>query len=388
MKQGNSTSTIFHADLDAFYVEVERQYDHSLLGKPVIVGGMGPRGVVATASYEAREFGVHSAQPTTIARKLCPQACFLPGNHSLYSEVSKQFMNILRQYSPTVLSVSIDEAYLDMSGTKEIYGPPVGAAETIRQNIRDSIGLPVSIGIGPNKLVAKVCTEYAKPDGIFQIEQIGAERFFAPQPVRNLPGIGPKAEKALNNLKIFTLGEVAMAPDGLLRRALGPNRAGHIKSRAKGIDNTPLQEPRRAKSMSAETTFDEDISSQSEMEVALKKLIERVGTRLRKSGNVARGVSVKLRFRDFATITRQHTLTTPSDGDQTIYQTAQALLLTAMRERNESIRLIGISVTGLDQRATQLSLLDSHSKTDSDTSLALDAIRERFGFESISRGTQ
>ena len=388
MKQGNSRSTIFHADLDAFYVEVERQYDHSLLGKPVIVGGIGPRGVVATASYEAREFGVHSAQPTTIARKLCPQGCFLPGNHSLYSEVSKQFMNILRRYSPTVLSVSIDEAYLDMSGTKEIYGPPIRAAETIRQNILDSIGLPVSIGIGPNKLVAKVCTEYAKPDGIFQIEQIGAERFFAPQPVRNLPGIGPKAEKALNNLKIFTLGEVAMAPDGLLRRALGPNRANHIKSRAKGIDNTPLQEPRRAKSMSAETTFDADISSQSEMEVALKKLIERVGTRLRKSGNVARGVSIKLRFRDFATITRQHTLTTPSDGDQTIYQTAQALLLTAMRERNESIRLIGISVTGLDQRATQLSLLDSHSKTDSDTSLALDAIRERFGFESISRGTQ
>ena len=388
MKQGNSTSTIFHADLDAFYVEVERQYDHSLLGKPVIVGGMGPRGVVATASYEAREFGVHSAQPTTIARKLCPQGYFLPGNHSLYSEVSKKFMHILRRYSPTVLSVSIDEAYLDMSGTKEIYGPPIVAAETIRQKIRDSIGLPVSIGIGPNKLVAKVCTEYAKPDGIFQIEQIGAERFFAPQPVRNLPGIGPKAEKALNNLKIFTLGELAMAPDGLLRRALGPNRAGHIKSRAKGIDNTPLQEPGRAKSMSAETTFDEDISSQSEMEVALKKLIERVGTRLRKSGNVARGVSIKLRFRDFATITRQHTLTTPSDGDQTIYQTAQALLLTAMRERNESIRLIGISVTGLDQRATQLSLLDSHSKTDSDTSLALDAIRERFGFESISRGTQ
>ena len=388
MKQGNSRSTIFHADLDAFYVEVERQYDHSLLGKPVIVGGMGPRGVVATASYEAREFGVHSAQPTTIARKLCPQGYFLPGNHSLYSEVSKKFMHILRRYSPTVLSVSIDEAYLDMSGTKEIYGPPLGAAETIRQNIRDSIGLPVSIGIGPNKLVAKVCTEYAKPDGIFQIEQIGAERFFAPQPVRNLPGIGPKAEKALNNLKIFTLGEVAMAPDGLLRRALGPNRAGHIKSRAKGIDNTPLQEPSRAKSMSAETTFDEDISSQSEMEVALKKLIDRVGTRLRKSGQVARGVSIKLRYRDFATITRQHTLTTPSDGDQTIYQTAQALLLTAMRERNESIRLIGISVTGLDQRATQLSLLDSHSKTDSDTSLALDAIRERFGFESISRGTQ
>ena len=388
MKQGNSTSTIFHADLDAFYVEVERQYDHSLLGKPVIVGGMGPRGVVATASYEAREFGVHSAQPTTIARKLCPQGYFLPGNHSLYSEVSKKFMHILRRYSPTVLSASIDEAYLDMSGTKEIYGPPTGAAETIRQNIRDSIGLPVSIGIGPNKLVAKVCTEYAKPDGIFQIEQIGAERFFAPQPIRNLPGIGPKAEKSLNNLKIFTLGELAMAPDGLLRRALGPNRAGHIKSRAKGIDNTPLQEPRRAKSMSAETTFDEDISSQSEMEVALKKLSERVGTRLRKSGHVARGVSIKLRYRDFATITRQHTLATPNDGDQTIYQTAQALLLTAMRERNESIRLIGISVTGLDQRATQLSLLDSHSKTDSDTSLALDAIRERFGFESISRGTQ
>ena len=388
MTQSNLERLIFHADLDAFYVEVERQYDHSLRGKPVIVGGMGPRGVVSTASYEAREFGVHSAQSTVVARKLCPEGTFLPSNHALYSEISKKFMAILREFSPIVISVSIDEAYLDMTGTKDIYGPPQKAAEEIRKNIQNGIGLPVSIGIGPNRLVAKVCTEYAKPDGIFQIQQVEAENFFGPQPVRNLPGIGPKAEEALGNLNIFTLKQLANAPVGLLRRALGPNRADYIRPRARGIDNEPLQERGKAKSISAETTFETDISGQFEMIKIVKQLSERVGARLRKSGQLARGATIKLRYRDFTTITRQRTFPNPHDGDQAIYETAQTLLVKAMKERRESIRLIGVSVTGLGPKATQLSLLDTHPTADSDTSVALDRIRDRFGNEAISRGTQ
>ena len=378
---------IFHVDLDAFYVEAERQNDPSLIGKPVVIGGIGPRGVVATASYEARKFGVHSAMATAVARRLCPQAIYMRGNHDLYRTVSKKFMSILREYSPNVVPVSVDEAYLDMTGTERLYGEPIDTADQIRKAVRDELGLPASIGIGPSKLVAKVSTEHAKPDGVFQVRLQEAESFFAPQPVRNLPGIGPKAGEALAKLEISTLGQLAAAPVGPLRRALGPNHADYVQRRARGIDNAPLKERVKAKSISAETTFETDVSRRSELEKVLKKLSERVGTRLRKSGLRARGASIKLRYGDFSTITRQRTFAAPGDGDQLIYDTAHALLVTAMRQRGDAIRLLGVSVTGLGEQAAQLSLLDQNPMTDSDTSEALDAIRERFGSESISRGS-
>ncbi len=378
---------IFHVDLDAFYVEVERQADPSLRGKPVVIGGIGPRGVVATASYEARKFGVHSAQATAVARRLCPQAIFMRGNHDLYREVSKKFMNILREYSPSVVPVSVDEAYIDMTGSERLYGVPIDSAEMIREAVRGELGLPASIGIGPSKLVAKVSTEHAKPDGIFQVRQIEAEAFFAPQPVRNLPGIGPKAGEALALLNISTLGELAVAPTGPLRRALGPNHADYVRRRAKGIDNSPLREKAKSKSISAETTFETDVSSRRELEKVLKRLSERIGTRLRKSRLRARGASIKLRYGDFTTITRQRTFPAPGDGDQTIYDTAHALLVTAMRQRGDPIRLIGVAVNGLGEQAAQLSLLDANPMADSDTSEALDAIRERYGSGAISRGS-
>ncbi len=378
---------IFHVDLDAFYVEAERQNDPSLVGKPVVIGGIGSRGVVATASYEARKFGVHSAMATAVARRLCPQAIYMRGNHDLYRTVSKKFMNILREYSPNVVPVSVDEAYLDMTGTERLYGEPLDAADQIRKAVRDQLGLPASIGIGPSKLVAKVSTEHAKPDGIFQVRQQEAESFFAPQPVRNLPGIGPKAGEALAKLKISTLGQLAVAPVGPLRRALGPNHAEYVQRRARGIDNAPLKERVKAKSISAETTFETDVSRRSELEKVLKKLSERVGTRLRKSGLRAKGASIKLRYGDFTTITRQRTFAAPGDGDQLIYDTVHALLVTAMRARGDAIRLLGVSVTGLGEQAAQLSLLDQNPMADSDTSEAVDTIRERFGSEAISRGS-
>lgn len=378
---------IFHVDLDAFYVEAERQNDPSLLGKPVVIGGIGPRGVVATASYEARKFGVHSAMPTAVARRLCPQAIYMGGNHGLYRGVSKKFINILREYSPNVVPVSVDEAYLDMTGTERLYVEPFDAADLIRKAVRDELGLPASIGIGPSKLVAKVSTEHAKPDGIFQVRQQEAESFFAPQPVRNLPGIGPKASETLAKLQISTLGQLAAAPVGLLRRALGPNHADYVQRRARGIDNAPLKERVKAKSISAETTFETDVSRRSKLEKSLRKLSERVGMRLRKSGQRAKSASIKLRYGDFSTITRQRTLAAPGDGDQLIYDTAQALLVTAMRQRGEAIRLLGVSITGLGEQAAQLSLLDLNQMSDSDTSEALDTIRERFGNKAISRGS-
>jgi DNA polymerase-4 len=378
---------IFHVDLDAFYVEVERQADPSLIGKPVVIGGIGPRGVVATASYEARKFGVHSAQATSIALRLCPQAIFMRGNHELYRDVSKKFMNILREYSPDVAPVSVDEAYMDMTGTERLYGEPIDAAEKIREAVRGELGLPASIGIGPSKLIAKVSTEHAKPDGIFQVHQREAEAFFAPQPVRNLPGIGPKAGEALARLNISTLGELVVAPDGPLRRALGPNHAAYVRRRAKGIDNSPLREKAKSKSISSETTFPTDVSSRSELEKVLKRLSEKVGSRLRKSGLRARGTSIKLRYGDFTTITRQRTFPAPGDGDQMIYDTAHALLVTAMRQRGDAIRLIGVTVNCLGEQAAQLSLLDANPMVDSDTSEAVDAIREKFGSDAISRGS-
>ena len=378
---------IFHVDLDAFFVEVERQADPSLRGKPVVIGGIGPRGVVATASYEARKFGVHSAMATAIARRLCPQAIYMRGNHQLYREVSKKFMDILREYSPNVVPVSVDEAYLDMTGTERLFGAPIDAANKIRYEVRTKLGLPASIGIGPSKLVAKVSTEHAKPDGVFRVVQSDAEAFFAPQPVKNMPGIGPKAGEALAKLKIGTLGELASAPIGPLRRALGPNHADYVQRRAKGIDNSPLRERTKSKSISAETTFETDVSRRTELESVLKKLSGRVGTRLRKSGLTARGASIKLRYGDFTTITRQRTFPAPGDGDLLIYDTAHALLTTAMRQRGDPIRLLGVSVTGLGEQAAQLSLLDQSPVDDTNTSEALDAIRERYGADSISRGS-
>ena len=386
-KDGGLERVVFHVDLDAFFVEVERQNDATLVGKPVVIGGLGPRGVVATASYEAREFGVHSAQAMAVARRLCPQAIFMRGSHDLYREVSKKFMEVLRSYSPVVVPVSVDEAYLDMTGTERLYGMPMEAARTIKRMVRDELGLPASIGIGPSKLVAKVSTEHAKPDGIFQVQPDEVEAFFAPQPVRNLPGIGPKAGEALARLRIATLGELANAPDGPLRRALGPNNADHVKRRAKGIDNASLRERSKAKSISAETTFETDVSSRSELERVLKRLSERVGTRLRKSGQLARNASIKLRYGDFTTITRQRTFPVPGDGDQLIYDAAHAVLVTAMRQRGDAIRLLGVGVSGLGEQAAQLSLLDDNPLADSGMSEVIDSIRDRFGSGSISRGS-
>lgn len=379
--------TIFHADLDAFYVAVERVLDPSLIGKPVVVGGLGPRGVVATASYEARRFGVHSAQPMAVARRRCPQAVFMRGNREKYSEFSKRFFGILNDFSPVVAGVSIDEAYLDMTGTERLFGPPRQAAEEIRRRTRDEIGIAVSIGIGPSKLVAKMASEDAKPDGVFVVLPGEVEAFMAAKPVRALPGIGPKSAEALATLRIETLGQLSQHPVGPVRRALGPNIAGWLQLRARGVDSSPVKTRAKSKSISAETTFSEDLASPEEMADVLRRLAEQVGRRLRRSGMHARNIGLKLRYPDFATVTRQTTLQQAADGDDVISTTAQQLLKKTLRERSDAVRLLGVSVSGLGEPAAQLSLLDDGAQQkDSAISGAVDAVRGRFGEDAVRRG--
>ncbi len=379
--------TVFHADLDAFYVAVERVLDPSLIGKPVIVGGLGNRGVVATASYEARKFGVHSAQPMAIARRRAPHAVYLRGNREKYSEFSRRFFSILEQFTPVVAGVSIDEAYLDMTGSDRLFGPPVEVAEEIRRRTREEVGITVSIGIGPNKLVAKMASEDAKPDGVFEVKPEDVEEFMASKPVRALPGIGPKSAEALKTLRIDTLGQLAAHPVGPIRRALGPNVAGWLQLRAKGVDNSPVVERAKSKSISAETTFSEDVASVDEMANVLQRLSERVGRRLRRSGMHARNVGLKLRYPDFTTVTRQTTLQQASDGDAAISESAKMLLIKAMGERAGAVRLLGVSVSGLGAPAAQLSLLDDTPQRDSAISDAVDRARDRFGEDAVKRGS-
>ncbi len=379
--------TIFHADLDAFYVAVERVLDPALIGKPVIVGGLGNRGVVATASYEAREFGVHSAQPMAVARRRCPHAVYLSGHREKYSEFSKRFFAILDDFTPVVAGVSIDEAYLDMSGSERLFGKPKQVAEEIRRRTREDVGINVSIGIGPSRLVAKMASEDAKPDGVFEVLPEEVEVFMASKPVRALPGIGPKSAEALATLRIETLGQLAAHPVGPIRRALGPNVAGWLQLRARGVDNSTVQTRAKSKSISAETTFSEDVTSVDEMLNVLGRLSERVGRRLRRSGMHARNVGLKLRYPDFTTVTRQTTLQQAADGDDAISDTAQALLKKTLRERAGAVRLLGVSVSGLGEPAAQLSLLDSNPQKDSAISGAVDAVRGRFGEDAVRRGS-
>jgi DNA polymerase-4 len=378
--------TIFHVDLDAFFVAVERVLDPSLIGKPVIVGGLGQRGVVSTASYEARAFGVHSAQPMAIARRRCPQAVYLPGRHDTYREFSQRFFTVLDDYSPVVSGMSIDEAYIDMTGADRLFGPPVTVAEDIRRRIRQEIGIVASIGIGPNRLVAKVATEDAKPDSVKIVRPEEVERYFASKPVRALPGIGPKAAEALTTLRIETLGQLAEYPLGPLRRALGPNNALWLQMRARGIDNSAVEQRDRAKSISAETTFSEDLVERQDMLDVLRKLSERVGGRLRRSGMHARSVGLKLRYRDFSTVTRQVTLPAAADGDEAIFNAVSDLLRKALNERSGAVRLLGVGVSGLGEPASQLSLLEVDSRKDSAISSAVDRIRDRFGDAAVRRG--
>ncbi len=377
---------IIHADLDAFFVSVERVIDPSLAGKPVIVGGSPEgRGVVASASYEARAYGVRSAMPTATARRLCPQAIFISGNFNNYREFSRKFMAILADFSPFLEPGGLDEAYLDATGFESLYGSSRNMGTLIKKRVREELGLPVSIGIASSKIVAKVASAASKPDGLLEIGPGREAAFLAPLPMAKLPGVGKKTEAVLTGFGLRTIGDIAKTPGAVLTGRLGVF-GGQLAAFARGIDGRPVGPPGEAKSISRETTFSSDTLDKEFLLATLYKLVERVGADLRANDRLARSVTLKLRYDDFTTVTRSATFKQGIDADQAIFETGQKLLLAALNARKQPVRLIGIGVSGFVPVARQMSLLDGQPERLVLLNRAVDSIRARYGFKAIQTG--
>jgi len=377
---------IMHIDLDAFFVSVEQTLRPELKGKPVVVGGRpDSRGVVASASYEARVFGLHAGMPLTTARRLCPQAIFIEGSFPRYREASHRFMAILADFSPYLEPVSLDEAYLDVTGFESIHGSIHQMGVAIKQRIKDELGLPSSVGIASCKVVAKIAADLSKPDGLTEIATGEERSFLAPLPIAKLPGIGKKTEIVLNGLGIKTIGELANMPLSALKSHFGT--FGELLFRyANGIDDRKVEPPGAAKSISRETTFGQDTRDRSLLKATLGYLSERVGAELRQESRQARCVTLKLRYADFATITRRHTLVKATDADQTIFSTGLKLLAKALSQEKQPVRLIGIGVANLTEPGRQLDMLDASAGRLEQLNKAIDRIRKKYGFTAIQTG--
>jgi len=377
---------ILHIDLDAFFASVEQACDPHLKGRPVIVGGdPNGRGVVAAASYEARKYGVHSAMPMGRAKRLCPDATFLRGNFQKYRSASAEICNILRNYSPLVEVVSIDEAYLDLGGLRRLFGSPVDIADRIRGDIKDKLRLSASMGLSTNKLVSKVASDCAKPGGLVQVMAGYENRFLAPLLIGRLPGVGEKMEERLNNLGIFNIGDLADFDAELIKRVLGTGGLNLYK-RAHGEGSVTFREGRTPSSISRETTFDRDTADRDRVEGTLISLIERAAMALRREKLSARPVAIKIRYSDFKTVTGSSTLTTPTSADHYIISAA-IKTLSRLWSRRANIRLIGICLTNLSRSPSQMDLFTGQDEgREVHLYDAIDRIRERFGSKAITRG--
>lgn len=377
---------IMHIDLDAFFVSVEQVFDPSLKGKPVVVGGQpGGRGVVAAASYEARKFGLHSGMPLKTAARLCPQAIFIEGNFNRYGEASRKFMAILADFTPDLEPTSLDEAYLDVTGFESLYGSIRQMALKIKERIKKELGLTASVGIASGKVIAKVASEKSKPDGLIEVPPGEERSFLAPLPVGDLPGIGKKAEQVLKKLGINTIGQLAETPLDVLKNYFGIY-AEVVQRHARGIDNSKIEPPGPAKSISRETTFAKDTRNPRLLKATLRYLGERVGAELREQQKRARCVTLKVRFADFTTITRRHTLSESSNSDQAIFDTGLRLLSNTLAQEKQAIRLVGIGVSGLVEAGQQMDMLDTSAKRREQLNQAIDRIRDKYGFTSIQTG--
>jgi DNA polymerase-4 len=351
--------TILHADLDAFYASVEQLDNPELRGKPVVVGGPPEsRGVVAAASYEAREFGVRSAMPMSRALRVCPKAVRVSPRFDRYGEVSRQVMTVFREITPLIEPLSLDEAFLDATEQAPAFGGPEALAREIKHRVKERTGLTISIGGGTNKTIAKIASEMDKPDGLKVVPPGAEAAFLAPLPVRALWGVGPKAEEALAAMGIATIGELARADAAALTERFGV-RGEWFQRMARGEDDEPVQTERERKSVGAETTFPQDLPDGPELRGVLRRIAEGVSARLRKADAKARTVVLKLRYSDFRTITRQTSLPEPVDGAEEIEATAGAILDRTATPADR-FRLLGIHATNLSgeegEKQTQLSL--------------------------------
>ena len=378
--------TIIHIDLDSFFVSVEQVLNPELKGKPVVVGGKpNRRGVVATASYEARAFGLHSGMPLVTAARLCPEVIFIEGNFARYREFSQKFMAIFNDFSPFIEPMGIDEAYLDVTGFESIHGSIRQMADKMKQRIRNELGLCASIGIASCKVVAKVASDLSKPDGLIEVAPGGERDFLAPLPVEKLPGVGKQAVKVIKSLGVHTIGGLSRTPSHVLKSRLGT--AGEMLHHfANGIDNRQVLPPGEAKSISRETTFGEDTRDRPFLEATLWAQSEKVGAELRKKGKQAKCVTLKLRYADFSTITRSHTLRESVDTDRAIFETGIGLLERALAIEVQAVRLIGIGVSNLVEASRQTTLFAPSARKLEELNKAIDSIRNRYGFDAIQTG--
>ncbi len=383
--------SILHCDLDAFYASVEQRDHPEYRGKPVIVGG-GPneRGVVSAASYEARTFGVHSAMPLVQAGKLCPQGIFVPGNAAAYEAASDAVMALFAVRTPLVEPISLDEAFLDVTGTAHLFGGPEHCGRDLKRAVLEQVGLVLSVGLASNKLCAKVASDLRKPDGFVIVPRGGEAAFLAPLQLKRLWGVGPKTQRLLEDLGMRTIGDLAGADPALLEARLGEH-GSTIQQRARGIDeDREVQgEPAVPKSIGHAHTFDRDTLDRAQLENTLLRLSEGVGRRLRKHTLRGHTITLQLRVAPFETRTRQRTLAEPTDGDLRIYETARSLLREALAADRDAgrvspVRLVGVTASGL-VGGEQLDLFTGARV--SRLNAAMDAVRSRFGDDALDRAS-
>jgi len=383
---------ILHVDMDAFYASVEVVKDPTLRGKPVVVGGQGGRGVVTSASYEAREFGVTSAMPMIRARRLCPHAVYLPNDPDAYLSFSRRIRDVFTSVTPLVEPLSLDEAFLDVAGSVKLFGDPPQIGRLVKERILE-LGLTCTVGVAPNKFLAKLASTIAKPDGFLVVQQQEVESFLYPLPLTALWGVGQQTGDALRKLGLRTVGDVARLPKRTLERAIGDALGGHLHALAHGRDDRAVVPDEPAKSVGSEETFARDIDASEEVLRELLRLSDKTAGRLRSKSLCGRTVTIKVRFSNFKTITRSRTLEHEVDTPFEIYDVARELYLRLDPQRPR-IRLLGVSVSGVapGPPKRQLDLLEGSdgkvaAERRSRATDAIDDIRHRFGINAVTHAS-
>lgn len=376
------TEPILHVDMDSFFVEVERLRDPELKGRPVAVGGKGPRGVIASASYEARRLGVHSAQPSATALRLCPELEIVAPEHGRYREMSLTVFEVFRSFTPLVEGLSLDEAFLDVRGLRLHFDSTIDVAREIRQQIRSHLGLPASVGVASNKLLAKLASQEAKPDGVHHVPRSDELGFLHRLPADALWGVGPATLAGLERLGVESVGDIGAIPAAALAKALGPTLGHHLHELANARDERPVEPDGEAKSISVEETYDSDLTGVDVIETAMLSHAQKLSWRLHRAGLAAKTVTLKARYDDFTTITRSQTLSGGIDGAHDLFKVATSLL--TQLDLRRPVRLLGLGATSLhpSDRPRQLDL--GHDRAWDSLEDAIAEVKERFGESSVA----